>query len=85
MAKKAKTLSVVIYDPTDFCKPHSHKMEKLSLVRDASRSSRATSRDGGSRSPASEEARDSKRRSDLRTQPAVLSRQGRLNEVRCLR
>ena len=35
-------------------------------------------------SPASEEARGCKRRRDLRTQPAVLSRQGRLNEVRCL-
>lgn len=36
-------------------------------------------------SPASEEARGCKRRRDLRTQPAVLSRQGRLNEVCCLR
>ena len=36
-------------------------------------------------SPASEEARGCKRRSYLRTQQAVLSRQGRLNEVRCLR
>ena len=35
-------------------------------------------------SPASEEARGCKRRRVLRTQPAVLSRQGRLNEVRCL-
>ena len=36
-------------------------------------------------SPASEKARGCKRKRDLRTQPAVLSRQGRLNEVRCLR
>ena len=36
-------------------------------------------------SPASEEARGCKRRRDLRTQPAVLPRQGRLNEVCCLR
>ena len=35
-------------------------------------------------SPASEEVRGCKRRNDLRTQPAVVSRQGRLNEVRCL-
>ena len=35
-------------------------------------------------SPASEKDRGCKRRRDLRTQPAVLSRQGRLNEVRCL-
>ena len=41
--------TLVIVDPTDVCKPHSYKMENLSLVRDASRSSRATSRDGGSR------------------------------------
>ena len=41
--------ALVIYDPTDVCKPHSYKMEKLSLVRDASRSSRAISRAGGSR------------------------------------
>ena len=41
--------TLVIYDPTDICKPHSYKMEKLSLVRDASRSSRAISRAGGSR------------------------------------
>ena len=34
----------VINDPTDVCKPHSYKMEKLSLVRDASRSSKAISR-----------------------------------------
>ena len=32
--------TLVIYDPTDVCKPHSYKMEKLSLVRDASRSSK---------------------------------------------
>ena len=36
--------TLVIYDPTDVCKPHSYKMEKLSLVRDASRSSKAISR-----------------------------------------
>ena len=151
--------TLVIYDPTDVCKPHSYKMEKLSLVRDASRSSkenvvtrrgyhgcmavacksgarktvpldlkiwsslaeghkgeneevldamRAVDRTTDSRrcrdgtscrtsasdsqrsseeagSPASEEARGCKRRRDLRTQPAVLSRQGRLNEVCCLR
>ena len=36
--------TLVIYDPTDVCKPHSYMMEKLSLVRDASRSSKAISR-----------------------------------------
>ena len=32
--------TLVIVDPTDVCKPHSYKMENLSLVRDASRSSK---------------------------------------------
>ena len=36
--------TLVIYDSTDVCKPDSYKMEKLSLVRDASRSSKAISR-----------------------------------------
>ena len=36
-------------------------------------------------SPASEGARGCKRKRDLRTQSVILSRQGRLNEVRCLR
>ena len=32
--------TLVIVDPTDFCKPHSCKMEHLTLVRDASRSTK---------------------------------------------
>ena len=32
--------TLVIVDPTDVCKPHSYKMEHLTLVRDASRSTK---------------------------------------------
>ena len=32
--------TLIIVDPTDVCKPHAHKMEHLTLVRDASRSTK---------------------------------------------
>lgn len=32
--------TLIIVDPTDVCKPHASKMEHLTLVRDASRSTK---------------------------------------------
>ena len=60
-----------------------HRAHAPEIRRTSASDSQRSSEEAGC--PASEEARGCKRRRDLRTQPAVLSRQGRLNEVCCLR